>query len=155
KKRKGFYPGSALIAASLLSPKDKLIACDMHKGEVEHLKRALQKFAQARVLKESGYDILTREIPPPPGCAGGVLIDPSYEVKTEYGQVAEAVVEAHNRWTAGVFLIWYPILKAGNHKDMVATLSALPKAQVDEVLFRDPASEGKGMAGSGMIVIGA
>lgn len=153
KKRKGLYPGSAYIAASLLSPKDTLIACDMHKGEVEHLKRHLQKFPQARVLKESGYDILAREIPSTG--PGGVLIDPSYEVKTEYAQVAEAVIAAHARWPQGVYMVWYPILKAANHKGMVAALSALPSAQVDEVQFRDPASEGKGMAGSGMIVIGA
>ncbi|MCD8520346.1 MAG: 23S rRNA (adenine(2030)-N(6))-methyltransferase RlmJ [Alphaproteobacteria bacterium] len=158
KKRKGFYPGSAYIAAKILEPGDQITLCEMHKGEIEFLKKSMQTFSFAKVLKEDGYDVLSTLLPPPQK-QGGVLIDPSYEVKTEYRQVLDAVRAAHAAWPNGVFLIWYPILKAGNHISMVAGLKTLKNngtsVIVDEQLFRDPASEGKGMAGTGMVVINA
>lgn len=158
-KRKGFYPGSAFIAAKLLGPKDRLHLCEMHKGEIEFLKKAMKPVPFAKAQKQDGYAALASLIPPPAPYRGGVLIDPSYEVKAEYGQVLESVRSAHARWPHGVFLIWYPILKAGNHTAMVTGLRALESADtrviIDEQLFRDPAAEGKGMAGTGMVIVNA
>jgi 23S rRNA (adenine2030-N6)-methyltransferase len=153
-KRKGFYPGSALIAGQMMKAGDSLTACELHKGEIEHLRKALQRFPFARVLKENGYETLQTLTPPPSGFAGGVLIDPSYEVKTEYQDVLNAVKAAHARWPEGVFLVWYPILQAGLHKALVEGLRALPQAHIEETLFREPGAPGKGMAGSGIAVIG-
>lgn len=157
KKRKGFYPGSALIAAKLLGAQDGLILCELHKGEIEFLKKAMKPFSQARVLKEDGYTALARLLPPSQK-RGGVLIDPSYEVKTEYGQVLDSVRTACTLWPQGVYMIWYPILKAGNHRTMVEGFRELEREQgvrviIDEQLFRDPAAEGKGMAGTGMAIV--
>ncbi|MCD8562642.1 MAG: 23S rRNA (adenine(2030)-N(6))-methyltransferase RlmJ [Alphaproteobacteria bacterium] len=157
KKRKGFYPGSALIAAKLLGAQDSLTLCELHKGEIEFLKKALKPFSQARVLKEDGYAALARLLPPSQK-HGGILIDPSYEVKTEYGQVLDSVQGALTAWPQGVYMVWYPILKAGHHRAMVDGFRTLGQERgvrviVDEQLFRDPAAEGKGMAGTGMVII--
>lgn len=150
RKRKGFYPGSALIAAKMLTPQDRLIACEMHKGEIEFLKKSLQSFSQTTVLKQDGYAALLDLSPFP---LGGVLIDPSYEVKTEYMQVLDVIQNTLQKWPQGIFLIWYPILKAGNHLQMLEGFRTIKDVIIDEKLFRDPATEGKGMAGSGVILI--
>lgn len=158
RKRKGFYPGSALIAGTMLSPQDRLIACEMHKGEVDYLRKSMQKFTQAKVLKQDGYAALLESIPPA-GNLGGAIIDPSYEIKSEYLHVLDTLKTALQKWPQGVFLIWYPILKAGNHLPMLEGFQALKASgmniRIDEQLFRPPSTEGKGMAGSGMIIIGA
>lgn len=157
KGRKGFYPGSALIAARMLETGDRLHLCEMHKGEIEYLKKAMKPFPGVTVVKENGYEALAALTPPPSSHRGGVLIDPSYEVKTEYAQVLESVRNAHAGWRSGVFLIWYPILKAGHHKALAEGLRALDDGDtrviVEEQLFRAPEDEGKGMAGTGMVII--
>jgi 23S rRNA (adenine2030-N6)-methyltransferase len=156
KKKKGYYPGSALIAAKLMPPSSPLHLYEMHKGEIEFLKKALKPFPFARVEKADGYAAL-ESLLPPIHKAGGVLIDPSYEIKTEYGTVLDSVRKACKAWPHGVFMVWYPILKAGNHLPMLEGFKALRESgtpvTIDEQLFRDPASEGKGMAGTGMVII--
>ena len=81
-----------------------------------------------------------------------MLIDPSYEVKTEYAQVPQAVRQIAKVWSVGVMMIWYPILTDRRHMPMVERLQAdHPDATVHEVGF-PPAREGHGMIGSGLAV---
>lgn len=153
KKRKGFYPGSALIAAQLLDKPHKINLFELHKGEIEHLKAATEKFTPVKVYKENGYDALLKVAQKKP--YGGVIIDPSYEVKTEYQQVFDQVATALKTWSEGIFLIWYPLLPAGYHKDMVNQFNALPNIQIEECLFRSEDSGERGLYGTGMIAINA
>jgi 23S rRNA (adenine2030-N6)-methyltransferase len=39
-----------------------------------------------------------------------VLIDPSYEMKSDYAAVEAAVEDSLRRFATGVYLIWYPII---------------------------------------------
>ena len=39
-----------------------------------------------------------------------VLIDPPYEVKSDYKTLIESVKTAHKKFATGVYLIWYPVL---------------------------------------------
>jgi 23S rRNA (adenine2030-N6)-methyltransferase len=46
-----------------------------------------------------------------------VLIDPSYEVASEYQQVVNTVISAYKKWNSAIYAIWYPLIsdrKAAN-----------------------------------------
>jgi 23S rRNA (adenine2030-N6)-methyltransferase len=46
---------------------------------------------------------------PPKERRGVVLIDPPFEDKNEFADLAVAVREALGRFAGGVYLIWYPL----------------------------------------------
>lgn len=145
-----FYTGSVYLAAKMLRQNDRLFAYELHPKEFEFLSQNLKDFAGVKLHKESGYKGL-KSLMPPSIRRGGVLIDPSYEVKDEYGQVVEAVRDAYQKWPQGVYMIWYPILKAARHEEMCAGLAKITTDFVRDEWVFDGAE--KGMLGSGMFIL--
>lgn len=146
-----FYPGSALIAAAMLRKDDKLFACDLHPQESTHLAQSLRNYKFAHAEKIDGYEKLLGTIPPFTK-RGGALIDPSYEIKTEYKKVADTVNAALKKFPAGIYMIWYPMLKAGLHEELKHACNQLPHEYViDEWIWGEPETT-KGLYGSGMII---
>lgn len=146
-----FYPGSALIAAAMLRKDDKLFACDLHPQEHEHLKQSLRHFKFANAEKIDGYEKLGAVIPPFTK-RGGALIDPSYEIKTEYKKVSDTITAALKKFPQGVYMVWYPMLKAGLHEELKQACSQINCEHViDEWIWGTP-DDTKGLYGSGMII---
>tara|TARA_R110002012_G_scaffold23519_13_gene79726 strand:- start:371 stop:1174 length:804 start_codon:yes stop_codon:yes gene_type:complete len=148
----GFYPGSPLIAAQLLRPGDAIHLMEMHPAEHKALKRAMRAH-DVHIHQRDGYEGVLAISPPTPR-RGLVLIDPSYEIKTEYLRVADFVIGLHEKWPQATVMVWYPILKAGLHEAMAARLvsSDLPDVVRREVRFRgDPGAAG--MSGSGLVIV--
>lgn len=147
------YPGSALLAATMLRDEDKLYAYELHPKEFTFLSDNLASFHNVKVIKEDGYKGL-KSLTPPKLKRGGVLIDPSYEMKGEYEDVVEEISGALSRWPQGVYMIWYPILAAARHEAMCAALTELATAHHldfirDEWIFEGAA---KGLLGTGMFI---
>jgi 23S rRNA (adenine2030-N6)-methyltransferase len=105
---KDSYPGSPLIAASLLRPQDRLVAIEKHPEEVALLKTVLRRFPRAKVEEDDGYRRLSALLPPPER-RGVVLIDPPYEAPDEFAATADALRIALNRFATGIYLLWFPI----------------------------------------------
>lgn len=147
------YPGSAYIAAKIMRPTDRLFAYDLHKGEYPYLEKTLKNFINTKLEFEDGYHALKGKIPPHLK-RGGVLCDPSYEIKTEYKTCIKNILAAYKKWPQGIYMIWYPILPAQNHLDMIEAVKAsdIPqdKIIIDEWHF---APVERGMSGTGMIII--
>lgn len=149
------YPGSPVMIARSLRVQDRLVACDLHPGEASHLKEALHIWPRARVETRDGYGAL-KALLPPPERRGLVLIDPPFERKTEFADLAAALAEAWKRFPVGVYLVWYPL------KDRVAAdglLNAVVQAGMRdattyELFVRDP-EIAPGMAGSGLLALNA
>jgi 23S rRNA (adenine2030-N6)-methyltransferase len=146
------YPGSPWWLARRLRPEDRLLLFELHPGEHDHLSRqALPD--NARRLHGDGLAGLLSRLPvaTPRLC---VLIDPSYERKAEYGEVLDGLLAALGKVRHAVVLLWYPLLPAGYHHDV---LDGLKAARVKKVwrseLGRVASGQGRGMAGSGMLVI--
>jgi 23S rRNA (adenine2030-N6)-methyltransferase len=147
------YPGSPWWLSHSLREQDQLRLFELHPGEHEQLNaQGLSSHAQ-RVFGD-GLAGLTALLPAttPRLC---VLIDPSYERKVEYQEVAEAVVFTLEKARHGVILIWYPLLPAGQHHTLLAALkeSGVRKIWRSELLLREPGEQAHGMFGSGMLVI--
>lgn len=102
------YPGSPLLVRHFLRPKDRMALCELHTKEVEYLQDTFRGDRQVTVQLLNGYSGL-KALLPPPERRGLVLIDPAFELKTERGQLLEALAAAHKRFASGVYAIWYPI----------------------------------------------
>lgn len=90
---------------------------------------------------------------PPDPRRGLLLIDPPYEVKTDYATIPRIIGQIHRKWAVGVIALWYPILTDAVHVPMLRALQAAhPDALRHEVTF-PPARKGHRMIGSGMFVI--
>ena len=84
---------------------------------------------------------------------GLMLVDPSYEVKTDYTEIPPFFQDIARKWNVGTLALWYPILTDDRQRGMVTRLSqAFPEALKSEVHF-PPAKPGHGMVGSGMFVV--
>ncbi|NCQ87906.1 MAG: 23S rRNA (adenine(2030)-N(6))-methyltransferase RlmJ [Alphaproteobacteria bacterium] len=148
------YPGSAFITAKMLRPKDKLYAHDLHKGEYPFLERSIGNYLCAEARFEDGFAALKSLIPHKTLKRGGVLIDPSYEIKADYAITANAIIQAHEKWPQGIYMVWYPILDKAYHHDLLEPLNALNLANedfvIDEWHFGDVE---RGMKGTGIAII--
>jgi 23S rRNA (adenine2030-N6)-methyltransferase len=106
------YPGSPWISHAWLRPQDRLKLFEVHPTDARLLAKqveALHKSAQVEVLRRSGFEGL-KGLLPPPSRRGAVLIDPSYELKTDYQAVTDTLEEALRRFPTGSYVIWYPVI---------------------------------------------
>ncbi len=143
------YPGSPFIAAHFHRTVDRAVLMEKHPAEGAALKRAMGP-TRAEVHLRDGYEGVLAISPPQPR-RGLVLIDPSYEVKTEYDQVAEFIPKLIAKWPEAAVLLWYPHLIARRHEPMLRRLSGLGGLRRD-VSF-DLGKERQGMTGSGLLLI--
>jgi 23S rRNA (adenine2030-N6)-methyltransferase len=147
------YPGSPMVAAQLLRPDDPMHLAELHPQESAALETALTP--RAKIYKEDGFEMAHKVAPPTPR-RGLMLIDPPYEVKSDYEKIPTQISKLHRKWNVGVIALWYPILKTGPHTPMLGKLESLklPAAFRHELRF-PPAREGHKMVGSGMFIINA
>lgn len=148
------YPGSPLIAASLLRPGDAMHFAELHPRENAALRSALRPW-KAKVHQQDGFELALSLAPPAPR-RGLMLIDPSYEIKTDYARIPGIISQLHKKWNVGVIALWYPLLKDNTHIPMLDALEALDLSGAlrSEVSF-PPVREGHRMVGSGMFVVNA
>lgn len=145
------YPGSPMIAASLLRDTDTLHLAELHPGEHAALCAALPA-RNIHIHHKDGLNLAQAVCPPTPR-RGLLLIDPSYEIKTDYDTLPRTLATLHRKWNVGILALWYPILSSGAHHAMLdALVSAHPDALRHEVHF-PPARDGHRMVGSGLFVI--
>jgi len=102
------YPGSPRIVRHFLRAKDRMVLCELHGREAEHLKEEFAGDRQAAVHPIDGYQALKSFLPPLER-RGLILIDPAFELKDERARLLEALGEAHRRFPTGTYALWYPI----------------------------------------------
>jgi 23S rRNA (adenine2030-N6)-methyltransferase len=145
------YPGSPLIAASLLRPTDSIHLAELHPQEHAALQLAMSPYP-AKIHLRDGFEMAHALTPPMPR-RGMLLIDPSFEVKDDYLTIPRHIAMISRAWNVGIIVLWYPVLTSRAHEPMLAALSAAhPEASRHEVGF-PPARPGHGMVGSGLFVI--
>lgn len=148
------YPGSAVIARELMRPADKLTCIERHPGEFAELQKALSAAPNTELLQDDGFKAMV-DMVPFAGRRGLVVIDPSYEIKTEYTDLARRLQQAWKKWPQGIFLIWYPMLEAQGHRQFLTELrrTAVKDILVSELRLHEPPNERFRMYGSGIVII--
>ena len=155
------YPGSPLIERAFLRPGDAHTICELHPAEFEALKEncaanlglnnafvpdqewaapnsslatntgsKTKKAPHTQILKADGLKTLIAQTPPKIK-RGAVLIDPSYEEASDYEAVKKTVIAVHKKWSAGIIMVWYPLLahRAAEIEKMIESIIAAAKIQ--------------------------
>lgn len=143
------YAGSAEIIRSQLRPQDRAWLYELHPQSFAELSR-LGTTRSIRIRQEDGFQALPALLPGDKKRALAIM-DPPYEVKTDYRKAAEAATQAWRRLPGATILIWYPVVC----DDLVnQLLRSLKSGAVKDVLRLElgvrPAG---GMYASGMLVI--
>jgi 23S rRNA (adenine2030-N6)-methyltransferase len=151
------YPGSPGFATLLLRPTDPLHCWELHPTDERILRATLASRHHSKVTMADGFAALAHELPPP-SRRGVVLIDPPYELKTDYAKTLGAVREALQRFATGVILVWVPQVALVEARElprrlMNAAASAPKGALLARLTVAEPQQSGYGMTGSSMIVI--
>ncbi len=151
------YPGSPAIAHLLLRPTDPLHAYELHPTDEKILRAYLSSRKNAKVVLADGFAALPHELPPP-SRRGVVLIDPPYEMKTDYARTLGAVREALSKFATGVIVAWLPQVAVVEARELPRRLfnaaAAAPKGALHARLtVAEPGDKGYGMTGSSVVVV--
>jgi 23S rRNA (adenine2030-N6)-methyltransferase len=147
------YPGSPKVAEQFLRRQDKGWFFELHPQDLALLEKNLQHKKSLRVKGEDGFKGLQGLIPPASRRAC-ILMDPPYEIKTDYQHAVKMIVKAHKKFNSGTYMIWYPVVDRQRIDLMEQTLkgSGVKNIQLFE-LATSADTETHGMTASGMMVI--
>ncbi|HTY02887.1 MAG TPA: 23S rRNA (adenine(2030)-N(6))-methyltransferase RlmJ [Rhodocyclaceae bacterium] len=148
------YPGSPWLAHELARSSARLRLFELHGTDHAQLEKVFAKAgARVAIRRTDGFAELKSVLPPPPR-RGLILIDPAYEDKRDYLRVVAALKEGLNRFSTGVFAVWYPLLGRADAGRLRDKLRKLPVKWLDATLtVRSPPADGFGMYGSGVFVV--
>ncbi|ODC03316.1 hypothetical protein BFW38_06900 [Terasakiispira papahanaumokuakeensis] len=149
-----YYPGSPMIASQLLREEDRLLLCELHSDEVQRLRQGVSQWGHANtaVHCRDAWEAMKALLPTQPRRAL-VMIDPAYEVKQDYQSAVKSLLLATERFAEGVYALWYPMLPAGLHRQMLRQLERLDvKGGLLDVRLQ-VRGESEGMHGSGVFLI--
>lgn len=147
------YPGSPQLVRRLIRDQDRLQLSELHGSDFESLQQLFAGDKHANVAQEDGLERLSKKLPPIQK-RGFILIDPSYEVKSDYSKVVEALQIAHRHFATGIYGLWYPVIERQMTERMLQQLqqTGIPKQlRIEHCVVADGSQ--RGMTGSGMILI--
>lgn len=152
-----YYPGSPYIAASLMREQDSLDLLELHPAEYENLKYNMHYARNAHVHYRDAREGLNALLPPKIK-RGLILIDPSYELKTDYHDTVKMVKNAWNKFPNGIYAVWYPVLgkaidESWGFTRELAKIGAPGTLKVE--LCVKEADPLRGMHGSGLVILNA
>ncbi len=101
------YPGSPAIAQMLMRPQDQLRLHELHPTDYKILNSYLGETPGIEVKMSDGFASLKTHLPPPTR-RGVVLIDPPYEIKTDYARTLAALRETLALFPYAVVIVWLP-----------------------------------------------
>lgn len=150
------YPGSPVLASTMLRDQDRAIFVDQMAPEARALERALTPHPKTRVETGDGFAVLRASLPPVER-RGLVLIDPPYEEsQQDFSRVTAAIGDALRRFQSAVIAVWYPIKDA---RDTVAWLASVTKGAGAEIemliseLWLYPCDSRVALNGSGLLIV--
>lgn len=148
-----FYPGSPVIAKYFLRRQDRAWLFELHPKDYELLRNNMGNNRRIKVKNQDGFEGLNA-ILPPTSRRGMVLIDPSYEIKSDYAMIVKNLAKAHNKFNYGTYAIWYPVVERQTidilERNIIKT--GIKNIQRFELGISADSDE-RGMTASGMIVI--
>lgn len=148
-----YYPGSPVIAQHFMRPQDRSWLYELHPQDAELLLQNMHKDRRVRVMHEDGLKGLLSLLPPV-SRRGVVLVDPSYEIKSDYDAVVQTIVRAYAKFATGCYAIWYPVVERSRISRLETQFinSGIKNIQRFELGVTADSAQ-RGMTASGMIVI--
>lgn len=128
------YPGSPFVMHSLLreAARDKLKLFELHPTDHKALAGNIAQLEAGRMIavaRQDGFDGVKAFVPPPVSAGGSrralVLIDPSYEIKSDYLKVSACIQDCLKRFPTGSYAIWYPVIPRPEAHELPRRLKTL------------------------------
>ena len=146
------YPGSPLIAKSLLRPQDKAIYCEMLPKAAQSLRRIVARDDRVKTIEIDGYTGL-KAFTPPPERRGLVLIDPPFERRDEYERIFDALNAALKKWPDGIFMIWQPVKEPDVVESFCRAVAGAARKSLRIDLQVETPGPNRPLARTGLIVV--
>lgn len=152
-ERLDHYPGSPMIARHFMRPGDRAWLFERHPADFVRLEALFRTDRRVRVSSRDGHRGALSVLPPL-SRRGLVLIDPSYEIKSEYEQVFETVRAAYRKFSTGVYVLWYPVVDRSRVTWLQDRFSASGIRDIQQFeLGMAPDDDERGMTAAGLFVI--
>ena len=151
------YPGSPAIAKALLRPDDRMRLFELHPTDFRILESYMKDRPNSQVSDRDGFVSLKGELPPPSRRAV-VLMDPSYEIKSDYAKVLAALREGLQKFAETVLIVWYPQIQLLEAAQLAQRLKASADTSAKKgwlhvrLTVQEPDEHGFGMLGSGLFI---
>ena len=121
--------------------------------DFERLKGEFRRSKTTTVLNIDAWHAV-KSLLPPKERRGLVLIDPPFESREEFDNLATAVAEATRRFATGTYLIWYPLKHEVAADRFVAAVTAQSELEfLDVRLSVCAAFAGLGLTAAGVLVL--
>jgi 23S rRNA (adenine2030-N6)-methyltransferase len=151
------YPGSPALARHLMRDVDTLHAYELHPTDERILRSFLSDRPHSHIHMSDGFGGLVRHLPPPTR-RGVILMDPSYELKSDYSRVVSTVREALTKFAQAIIIVWYPIVQLVEAVQLpnrlIRAADSAPKGWLHaRIQTQEADAQGFGMMGSGVMVI--
>lgn len=152
------YPGSPAFAQMLMRAQDQLRLFELHPTDHRILASYLGNEPGVEVKMADGFASL-KSLLPPPTRRGLLLIDPPYELKSDYARVLAAVREALERFADGTIIVWIPQLQLLEAAQLPQRLKATVQTHARttwlhaQLTVARPAERGLGLLGSHVLVV--
>ncbi len=146
------YPGSPGIAAEWLRRSDNAYLYELHPNDHKLLVQKFARQKKIRIARTDGYHAL-KALLPPPSRRGLVLIDPPYELKTDYKQAIDAIQQGYQRFATGTYMVWYPVVQRAFIEGMEKQIKRSGMKNVLKIeLCLQPDNNELGMTGTGLFI---
>jgi 23S rRNA (adenine2030-N6)-methyltransferase len=151
------YPGSPFFMRRLLRIQDRAVLFELHSTEAKTLKQEFRGNAKIVAFHDDGLKGLRRMVPPRgpyEGMRHLTLVDPSYEIKTDYDDVPGAMLAAWKRTPQATIIIWYPVIERERTEKMIRRYqrSGIKKLlRIEQGIAEDGAV--RGMTAAGLLII--
>ncbi len=104
-----YYPGSPRIVRRLLRADDRMVLTELNRKDCEALATLFARDKQVTVEWSDGYQALKAHLPPQVR-RGLVFVDSSFDRAQELKRLTQGCVEAHRKFSTGVYALWYPLM---------------------------------------------
>lgn len=152
-----YYPGSPAVALERLRKTDRAVLMELHNQEYQILRQNFQCDARVALHHRDAFEGMIALTPPSPS-RGLALVDPSYELASDYEKAEHLMRKVHHRWPVGVLALWYPLLARSRDRSgwlkAGLTQGSFKSLLCAELTVREK-SEGVGMHGSGILIANA
>ncbi len=151
------YPGSPALMQACMRAQDQLRLHELHPTDHKILASFLGETPGVAVEMSDGFAALKRHLPPPTR-RGLVLIDPPYEMKTDYVRTLAALREVLERFAEAVVIVWLPQLQLVEAAQLPQRLKAAAEAGAKKgwlharLTVAQADARGFGMLGSSVFV---
>ena len=148
-----FYPGSPAFVDMNRYEKERMVLHELHGADYAQLEEQFTGDRYIRIVKDDGLKGLIAAVPPRER-RGVILVDPSYEIKTDYQDVPNAIIKAHKKFATGVYMLWYPVVNRAQTEGMLKILAQSGiknQLRIEQAVRAD--SDEFGMTAAGLWII--